>query len=95
MKWADLRGRTESWGWAGEGVGWIGQLSIDLLIDLSMLLLMTLSMSLSLPRTRGTASDISMSFWGPTSPGTAVSLLMYLKQILTISQNLTHAAFSK
>lgn len=56
--------------------------SVPLLMGLSMLLLMTLSMSLSmlLPRTRGTASDIAMSFWGPTSPGTAVSLLIYLKK---------------
>ena len=61
--------------------------SVPLLMGLSMLLLMTLSVPLSmlLPRTRGTASDIAMSFWGPTSPGTAVSLLIYLKQMLSVT----------
>ena len=108
MRWTHLSGRTESWGWGGDGSGWIGIIGMplemawlkDMPLSTSMPLLMarsipwsllrslfmpsSLFMSMPLPKTRGTASDIAMSCWGPTSPGTAVSLFMYLKWILSL-----------
>ena len=79
-----LSGKTESWGW--EGFCRFDPMPIvDKELVKDPLLVVGSLLSIVSPKSKlsmGTAS--SKSCWGPTSPGTAVSLLMYLKYILSL-----------